>query len=487
MHDDQFTATGPNNPASGAGFEASAFSTHSEDMGFQWGLRVLARRCGVMGQTTGGGIAGVCGQGRFSQFGVLGTAFDERIGVVGAAVENTNDLTNLNVPPGSFDLGSLGAGPGTGVLGTSGSGFGVHGVSESDSGVLGTSGSGFGVHGVSESKTGVMGNSEDGIGAHGHSDRSTGVLGTSGSGFGVHGGSDSSTAIRGTSESGFGVHGSSHGGIGGVFESGNGPGVVAKSSFGRGGVFEARGIDLVAQVGLVPQPMPVPNSVPAAPVRFDSSVLASLPRSGTGGDLLATRGQDGRCALWFCTRSEAADRPAEWSQVLLATPVASQESAFADWTSVSANVATGTLRGTSVLLSGTDISDPPGSVIDGSQTVFNRPEFTPSLPTSDAIHFVGKTGHAYTLQFGTQVTDPILHIGSLASTLHFPTDIQITRLSGDAQFSVSGSDVVGNFEGPTDDGNGTVRLSGTFTSITFTTTFAGTDGIFLQVGAPPDA
>lgn len=179
MHDDQFTATGPHRPESGSGFPEAAFSTRDEDMGFQWGVRALARRCGVTGQTTGGGIAGVCGQGRFSQFGVLGTAFGERIGVVGASVGNTNDLFNLNVPPGSFNLDSLGAGSGTGVLGKSGSGFGVHGISRST--------------------TAVQGNSATGMGAHGASESSTGVLGTS--------------------RSGFGVHGSSGGGPGGVFES----------------------------------------------------------------------------------------------------------------------------------------------------------------------------------------------------------------------------------------------------------------------------
>ena len=74
MHDDQFTATGPHRPESAAGFEAAAFSTHPEDMGFQWGVRAVARRCGVTGQTIVGGIAGVLGDGRRSQFGVLGTA-----------------------------------------------------------------------------------------------------------------------------------------------------------------------------------------------------------------------------------------------------------------------------------------------------------------------------------------------------------------------------------------------------------------------------
>ena len=200
-----------------------------------------------------------------------------------------------------------------------------------------------------------------------------------------------------------------------------------------------------------------------------------------------TQGQDNRCTLWFCSRGQEGETPAIWSQVLLATPVASQETEFTDWTAVIDGVAHGTLHGSSVMLSGTNVTAPPSSVVDGSFTAFSRPDFTPPLPTTDAIHFIGSTGNSYTLQFGSPVTDPILHLGSLASTLHFPTGTQITEISGDPQFSVSGSDVVGQFEGPTDDANGTVRLSGTFFSITFSTTFAGTDGIFLQVGASPHA
>lgn len=168
MHDDQFTATGPPVPS---GFEKAAFSTEqSENTQFEWGVRVLSRRCGVVGQTSGGGVSGVYGHGRFSQFGVLGTAFGQRIGVVGVSVVNTNDLMNLNVPPANVNLDSLGAGSGTGVFGKSGSGFGVQGMSESS--------------------TAVLGNSRTGIGAHGASDSSTGVFGTSGIGFGVHGRSE---------------------------------------------------------------------------------------------------------------------------------------------------------------------------------------------------------------------------------------------------------------------------------------------------------
>jgi hypothetical protein len=149
-------------------------------MGFQWGVRALARRCGVTGQTSGGGIAGVCGQGRFSQFGVLGTAFAERIGVVGVSVDNTNDLFNLNVPPDSFNLNSLGTGSGTGVFGKSGTGFGVHGSSEGSTGVLGSSTRGIGAHGASDSSTGIFGSSASGFGVHGRSDAGPGGVFESG-------------------------------------------------------------------------------------------------------------------------------------------------------------------------------------------------------------------------------------------------------------------------------------------------------------------
>jgi hypothetical protein len=124
-------------------------------------------------------------------------------------------------------------------------------------------------------------------------------------------------------------------------------------------------------------------------------------------------------------------------------------------------------------------------VVNGTSTVFNRPEFTPPLASSDSIHFRGATGHTYTLQFGSTKTDPVLHLGSLASTLHFPPGTAISRLSGDTEFSVAGSDVTGALDDtpPGDDANGTVRLSGSFSSIPFSTDFAGTDGIYLQVGA----
>jgi len=160
---------------------------------------------------------------------------------------------------------------------------------------------------------------------------------------------------------------------------------------------------------------------------------------------------------------------------------------FADWTAVNANVATGTVNGATITLSGSDVNGPPATKLDGSSTVFNRPEFTPPLEATDAIHFVGSPGGTYTLEFGAPATDPVLHLGSLASTLTFPAGTQITRLSGDAQFGVADNQVIGQLEAPSDDANGSVRLVGTFTSLPFTATYQGGDGIYLQVGvAPPD-
>jgi len=77
--------------------------------------------------------------------------------------------------------------------------------------------------------------------------------------------------------------------------------------------------------------MSVPEVVPASPVMFERSVGQSLPKEGSGGDLLATRGEDGRCTLWFCTRGQEQDRPAVWAQVLLGTAVAQSGTSSISW------------------------------------------------------------------------------------------------------------------------------------------------------------
>jgi hypothetical protein len=179
----------------------------------------------------------------------------------------------------------------------------------------------------------------------------------------------------------------------------------------------------------------------------------------------------------------------------MAPSAAADAPEFADWTAINASTATGTLLGRPISLSGTHVFPTPVSVLDGSWPYFAGPDFSPPLAKTDVIQIAGFPGDAYTLQFGAPLTDPVLEIGSLASRLDFPSATQITRLSGDTGFSVSGSSVIGTPKDTTgadgvNDANGTVRLSGTFQSLSFTATplYAGPeDGVLLQLGAvaPP--
>ena len=136
---------------------------------------------------------------------------------------------------------------------------------------------------------------------------------TDGDGTGVFGSSGSGAGVRGTSKTAMGVLG----------ESLESDAVVGKSGSGRGGVFESQGTPegAVAQIGLVPQRMIVPGLIRSAPVQFNTSVARSLPRSGRGGDLLATQGVDLNCTLWFCSRGAEGENRAVWREVLLGTPM----------------------------------------------------------------------------------------------------------------------------------------------------------------------
>ena len=169
---------------------------------------------------------------------------------------------------------------------------------------------------------------------------------------------------------------------------------------------------------------------------------------------------------------------------------------IADWTAVGANVATGTLLGQPISLSGTHVFDLPISRVDGSWPDFAGPDFTPPLTTTDVIQIGATTpAESYTLQFGSPVIDPVLYVGSLGSRLDFPAGTQITKISGDSGFTVSGSTVTGTPRsalGPdgVNDANGTVQLAGTFASISFSATYvlvSPEDGVLLQAGAsaPP--
>ena len=112
------------------------------------------------------------------------------------------------------------------------------------------------------------------------------------------------------------------------------------------------------------------------------------------------------------------------------------------------------------------------------------------------VEIVGGRGHSFTLSFGVALQDPIFHLGSLASVLTFPAGTAVTRLSGHVGFVVAGNVVTGTAANPVpgpdgtmglSDSNGSIQLSGTFTTITFTLVpnFADgniPDGVFLQVG-----
>src|SRR4051812_40305845 len=65
---------------------------------------------------------------------------------------------------------------------------------------------------------------------------------------------------------------------------------------------------------------------------------------------------------------------------------------FANWLTVDGDVASGSLLGGSITLSGSNVPPPPASVVDESSPEFDRDVFTPRLGSSDAIYFSGFPG-----------------------------------------------------------------------------------------------
>jgi len=174
---------------------------------------------------------------------------------------------------------------------------------------------------------------------------------------------------------------------------------------------------------------------------------------------------------------------------------------FADWTVVTQGAsAKGMLGERPITLAGPYVaSTANGSAVDGSSTVFAGSAFSPALPTSDVVAIAISGNPVYTLTFGGPTVNPVLHFASLASDLTFSGASTIQKVSGEAGLTVSGNHVVGTLNGPSSpaatgaDAGGTVRLVGTFTSVSFTGTTVfggggGLDGVQVQVGSPaPDA
>jgi hypothetical protein len=168
------------------------------------------------------------------------------------------------------------------------------------------------------------------------------------------------------------------------------------------------------------------------------------------------------------------------SGLILALPetaLASPTPTFAHWSSAGPGGASGSLLGASVSLSG-----PMGTAfyLHDDYPNFNSPAFTPALAATGMVEIRGGPGHAFTLSFGAPIQNPVIDLGSFGSVLTFPSGTVLTRLSGDSGLQVSGN-VVTNGAAPVDV-NGTIKLTGTYTTITFTLTYPGTDGIFFQVG-----
>jgi hypothetical protein len=164
---------------------------------------------------------------------------------------------------------------------------------------------------------------------------------------------------------------------------------------------------------------------------------------------------------------------------------------FTDWQAVDLvnDVVQGVAGPVSVTMSGGNID-----FFVPNSTGFNDPVFCPPLAIADLIEFHGlPTAPSYTIEFDRPVHNPVLLVRSLASTLTFPGQ-SITRLCGQSTFTVSGNQVMGSCEGggppPVDtDANGTIRVNGWVSTVTFTATFAGNcgsvDGIHIQIGADP--
>lgn len=158
---------------------------------------------------------------------------------------------------------------------------------------------------------------------------------------------------------------------------------------------------------------------------------------------------------------------------------------FTDWTTfdTGSNTATGSFDGVTVSL----VSQTGGSfgvLLDGTSSVFNTTDFTPALALSDEIGInLNTLQRTFTLSFSQVVTNPLLHVFNMASTLTF-VGIEPIKLSGNDELTVSGNSAIG---ANVKQGNGTLQLPGSFTSISFAGIFGGTDGLSVQVGFDPSA
>lgn len=183
--------------------------------------------------------------------------------------------------------------------------------------------------------------------------------------------------------------------------------------------------------------------------------------------------------------------------IMQSTAAQAQTAPVVDWMSIdtTARTASGLMDGTPVNLSWSANGSVPNTYFQGNAPWFNSIAFTPRFESTDGMEILARRAQqgvpSYTITFGSAVTNPVLHLGSLASTLVFVGAVP-KRVSGDERFAVGGNAVSGiDYNDPNGiDANGTITFSGTYSSLTFTAAYAGTaptglDGITIQVGAMP--
>lgn len=181
--------------------------------------------------------------------------------------------------------------------------------------------------------------------------------------------------------------------------------------------------------------------------------------------------------------------------VILPAIARAQSASVVDWLSIDSGsrTVTGTLDGMPVTLTWSPNGSVPATYFQGNAPWFNSVAFTPPFESTDGMEVVARRAEhgvpSYTITFGSPVTNPVVHLGSLASSFAF-VGAMPRKVSGDERFSVSGNAASGidHNEPNGIDGNGTITFSGTYSSLTFTAAYSGpaqVDGVTIQVGAMP--
>ncbi|MEN8847575.1 MAG: hypothetical protein ABF377_05820 [Akkermansiaceae bacterium] len=165
------------------------------------------------------------------------------------------------------------------------------------------------------------------------------------------------------------------------------------------------------------------------------------------------------------------------------TSEASAATMWVDWTSISAADTTGaTITGSvgGATVTGTlggSAEFNSGTILDGTSTSFSSADYTPSIANTDKIlQRFYHTGDTITITFSLPVVNPRIHLNgvqTLVNSSSLPQDVMSysgtpTKLSGTADWSISGNNHRWTSGTRTAELNGTVEFDGTYSSITVT-------------------